>query len=63
MKYCYGVDIGGTTVKMGLFEENGNILDKWEIVTRVEDEGKEILPDIAVSILEKTKEQDRKSVV
>ncbi|MCI9328255.1 MAG: ROK family glucokinase [Ruminococcus sp.] len=56
MKYCYGVDIGGTTVKMGLFEENGNILDKWEIVTRVEDEGKEILPDIAVSILEKTKE-------
>ena len=57
MKYCYGVDIGGTTVKMGLFEENGNILDKWEIVTRVEDEGKEILPDIAVSILEKTKER------
>nr|WP_300824871.1 ROK family glucokinase [uncultured Schaedlerella sp.] len=56
MKYCYGVDIGGTTVKMGLFEENGNILDKWEIVTRVEDEGKEILPDIAASILEKTKE-------
>ena len=30
MKYCYGVDIGGTTVKMGLFEENGNILDKWD---------------------------------
>ena len=56
MKYCYGVDIGGTTVKMGLFEENGNILDKWEIVTRVEDEGKAILPDIAASILEKTKE-------
>ena len=56
MKYCYGVDMGGTTVKMGLFEENGNILDKWEIVTRVEDEGKEILPDIAASILEKTKE-------
>ena len=41
---------------MGLFEENGNILDKWEIVTRVEDEGKAILPDIAASILEKTKE-------
>ena len=24
MKYCFGVDIGGTTVKMGLFEENGD---------------------------------------
>ncbi len=55
MKYCYGVDIGGTTVKMGLFEETGKILDKWEIVTRIEDEGKAILPDIAASILEKTK--------
>lgn len=54
MKYCYGVDIGGTTVKMGLFEETGKILDKWEIVTRIEDEGKAILPDIAASILEKT---------
>ena len=31
MKYCFGVDIGGTTVKMGLFEENGNVVDKWEI--------------------------------
>ncbi len=55
MKYCYGVDIGGTTVKMGLFEENGTILEKWEIVTNIADEGKAILPDIAASVLEKTK--------
>ncbi len=55
MKYCYGVDVGGTTVKMGLFEENGNILEKWEIVTNIADEGKAILPDIAASVLEKTK--------
>lgn len=54
MKYCYGVDIGGTTVKMGLFEENGNILEKWEIVTNTADEGKAILPDIAASVKEKT---------
>ena len=33
MKYCFGVDIGGTTVKMGLFEETGAILEKWEIPT------------------------------
>ena len=53
MKYCFGVDIGGTTVKMGLFEDSGEVLDKWEIVTRTEEEGKAILPDIAASIKEK----------
>lgn len=57
MKYCYGVDIGGTTVKMGLLESTGEILDKWEIITRTEDEGRAILPDIAASILAKTKER------
>lgn len=57
MKYCFGVDIGGTTVKMGLFEENGTILDKWEIVTHTEEEGKAILPDVSESILGKIKEK------
>lgn len=57
MKYCYGVDIGGTTVKMGLLETTGEILDKWEIVTKTENEGQAILPDIAASILAKTKER------
>ena len=33
MKYCFGIDIGGTTVKMGLFQEDGELLDKWEIKT------------------------------
>ena len=55
MKYCFGVDIGSTTVKMGLFEETGDIVEKWEIVTRTEDEGKAILPDIAAAIEEKLK--------
>ena len=36
MKYCFGIDIGGTTVKMGLFQEDGELLDKWEIKTRTE---------------------------
>ena len=39
MKYCFGVDIGGTTVKMGLFEATGTILEKWEIKTHTEEEG------------------------
>ena len=53
MKYCFGVDVGGTTVKMGLFEKTGEILDKWEVVTRTENEGEAVLPDIAESIKEK----------
>lgn len=32
-KYCFGADIGGTTVKLGLFDTEGNVLDKWEIKT------------------------------
>lgn len=57
MSYCFGIDIGGTTVKMGLFEEDGTIADKWEIVTRTENKGEAILPDIAASVNEKLKEK------
>ena len=54
--YCFGVDIGGTTVKMGLFEGDGNVIDKWEIKTVVANGGEAILPDIAASIAEKLAE-------
>lgn len=57
MKYCFGVDIGGTTIKMGLFSENGDILDKWEIVTRREDGGANVPSDIARAIEEKITEK------
>lgn len=53
MKYVFGVDIGGTTVKMGFFDEEGTLLDKWEIPTRKDLGGKFILPDIADSITDK----------
>ncbi|MDO5590126.1 MAG: ROK family glucokinase [Lachnospiraceae bacterium] len=52
MKYCFGVDIGGTTVKMGLFQTDGVLLEKWEIPTRTENGGEMILPDVAKSISE-----------
>ena len=48
-----GIDLGGTTVKMGIFRSDGVLVDKWEIPTRVEEEGKAILPDIAESIEDK----------
>ena len=56
-KYVFAVDLGGTTVKMGLFDVDGNVLEKWEIVTRKENGGEKILPDIAESILAKMQEK------
>lgn len=58
MEYCFGVDIGGTTVKIGLFKTDGELLDKWEIKTRTENEGEAVLPDIAASLKEKMKEKE-----
>ena len=55
MKYCFGIDIGGTTIKMGLFCENGQLLDKWEIKTRTAYAGEAILPDIVEQIFQKQK--------
>lgn len=49
-QYGFGVDVGGTTVKIGFFETDGKMLDKWEIKTNTADNGKEILPDIAKAI-------------
>ena len=50
MKYGFGVDLGGTTVKLAFFDREGNMLDKWEIPTVTADGGKQILPDIADAI-------------
>ena len=40
--YCFGIDVGGTTVKCGLFQTDGNLVDKWEIPTRTENKGENI---------------------
>jgi len=56
-KMLFGVDLGGTTVKMGLFDETGTRLHEWEIPTRKENSGEQILPDIAASIRETVKER------
>lgn len=56
-QYVFGVDVGGTTVKLGFFDVEGNLLDKWEIPTRTEEEGSHILPDVAESIQKKMEEK------
>ena len=49
-KYGFGVDVGGTTCKIGFFENSGNMLDKWEIKTNTENHGASILDDIVASL-------------
>ncbi len=57
-KFCFGADMGGTTVKMGLFTTEGELLDKWEIVTDKTEGGKNILSDIANTINDKIAEKN-----
>ena len=49
-KYAFGVDIGGTTCKIGFFETAGVLIDKWEIRTNTENNGESILSDVALAI-------------
>ncbi len=56
-KYAVGVDVGGTTVKHGLFTTDGTVLKKWEIRTRKNNNGENILPDIAASIRKHLEEE------
>lgn len=57
MKYVFGSDIGGTTVKLGLFDENGELLDKWEIPTDKSDHGANIVGDVCGSVQAKMDEK------
>lgn len=57
-EYILGVDIGGTTIKLGLFKTEGKLLEKWEIKTRKEDQGKYILKDIVETLENKLNEKN-----
>ena len=56
-RFCFGVDLGGTTVKIGLFTVEGILQEKWEIPTRTENQGAAILGDIAASVQNKIEER------
>lgn len=63
-KYAFGVDIGGTTCKIGFFETAGVLIDKWEIHTDTQNGGENILPDVAQAIDNKLAQEGiRKSEV
>ena len=56
-KYAFGIDIGGTAIKIGLFKIEGNIEEVWEVPTRTKEGGSYILSDIANEISNKLKEK------
>lgn len=46
----FGIDVGGTNIKIGAFREDAQLLKKWMIPTDLSDNGRNILPDIANEI-------------
>lgn len=57
VKYGFGVDVGGTNIKLGFFDVNGKLLDKWMLPTNKEEQGKHILSDIARAIDNKLEQE------
>lgn len=55
--YVFGVDLGGTTIKFGLFRADGTLLEKWSLPTRTENHGEHLLPDISCALLGKLEEK------
>ena len=64
-KYIFGIDIGATTIKSGLFTSDGELLEKWEIPTMTEGGPNAVLPNISASIMGKCDEReiDRENIV
>ena len=58
--YCFGIDVGGTSIKCGLFQTDGTLMEKWEIPTCTENQGANILPDVAGTVKEKMQEKGLK---
>ena len=56
-EYAFGIDLGGTTAKVGLFTTAGALLEKWEVPTDSSEKGIRILPNLAAAILGKMEEK------
>lgn len=52
MKKVIGIDLGGTTAKIGILNQKGEIEKKWELPTDISEEGSLIIPNIIQSIQE-----------
>ena len=56
-EYAFGIDLGGTTAKIGLFTTSGKLLEKWEVPTDTSNAGEHILENLAAAIQSKMQEK------
>lgn len=56
-KKVIGIDLGGTTAKIGILNQAGEVVSKWSIPTDSSEEGKQIVPNIMNSLKENFKKQ------
>ena len=56
-EYAFGIDLGGTTAKVGLFHTSGELLEKWEVPTDTSNGGEKILPNLAANVKAKMEEK------
>lgn len=56
-EYAFGIDLGGTTAKVGLFTTTGSLLEKWEVPTDTSNAGEHILENLAAAIQTKMQEK------
>ena len=56
-EYAFGIDLGGTTAKVGLFTTTGTLVEKWEVPTDTSDNGEHILGNLADAVLNKMQEK------
>lgn len=57
-EYAFGIDLGGTTAKVGLFTTSGALLEKWEVPTDTSNAGEHILENLADAIHGKMTEKE-----
>ena len=57
-EYAFGIDLGGTTAKVGLFTTSGALLEKWEVPTDTSNAGEHILENLADAIHAKIAEKE-----
>ena len=56
-EYAFGIDLGGTTAKVGLFTTAGELLEKWEVPTDTSHSGEYILANLAAAVRGKMEEK------
>ena len=62
-EYAFGIDLGGTTAKVGLFTTSGQLVEKWEVPTDTSEQGVRILPNLAAAVQAKMQEKGLTSAI